>query len=168
MGKALKLWNGRLHPYEHGYIAAYSRADARRVWHEALGEQRGTMIELTQYWSEGLWGNAMIGITPERGMWAQLSDRSIVRLNNSREYAPTRGPEWEEHLAKEKAEREEWERNRQQEHERHCSRVKKLAAVLVTAGFRVGVKDRVAFFEWEGYEYKVTEAGPVPERDAEN
>lgn len=169
MGKALKLWNGRLLPYEHGFIAAYSRADAQRVWHEALGQQRGTMIELTQYWHEGAWGNSMIGITPERGMWAQLSDGTIARLNDRKEYPVTlRGPEWDEHLAKEKVKWEQRKTDRERRSQEQALRIKKLARFLVAVGLRVGVKDEAAaIVEWEGHKYKVTEDGPIAERETE-
>lgn len=72
MARKLKLWNGRAimvdRKYDHAYVAAYSRADARRV----IAEYKGRTIsdnEIKEYWSEGCWGNAMDHVVPERGLW---------------------------------------------------------------------------------------------------
>lgn len=69
--KPLKLYNGRL-TYKrvrgHGYIAAYSDADAIRILDQVVGG-RGNRKEITVYWSKGAWGNQMDGVTPERGLW---------------------------------------------------------------------------------------------------
>ena len=56
----------------HGYVAAYSRADAARVITEYLG-RRPTEIEteLREYWSP-CWGDSMKGIAPERGIWVTI------------------------------------------------------------------------------------------------
>lgn len=79
--KTLKLWNGRGFDcrHTHLYVAAYSVADAVRVANEAFRKLNGyedrpdmsrvTAHEVRVYWSEGCWGNAMDGITPERGVW---------------------------------------------------------------------------------------------------
>jgi hypothetical protein len=55
-----------------GYVAAYSRADARRVIAQYTGMEPSD-TELREYWSE-CWGNSMDGITCERGLWIQFSD----------------------------------------------------------------------------------------------
>ena len=71
-GRKLLLFNGRIMLPKgiqgHGYIAAYSVADAARVLDEVVGG-RGSLTEIKVYWSHGCWGNAMDGITPERGLW---------------------------------------------------------------------------------------------------
>ncbi len=91
MAKTLKIWNGRgyccikpsdplfsgMRPngYVHAYVAAYSRADARRVIEEYTGiDPKET--ELRDYFSEGCWGNAMVNITPERGLWIIVGHNS--------------------------------------------------------------------------------------------
>ena len=78
--RKLKLWNGR--PYSvlrkcevgrdswHVYIAAYSAEDARRLCGE-LGLTTPSTSELRDYFGK-CWGNAMDGITPERGVWKVL------------------------------------------------------------------------------------------------
>lgn len=83
--KKLRLFNGRFHEKDagqvHAYVAAYSRADAVRVITEYLGyKTRGMENELKVYWSE-TWGNPMIGIEPQRGLWVQLKhmDKPIKR-----------------------------------------------------------------------------------------
>lgn len=78
----LKLWNGRgyscRNPQDprwngvrdvHAYICATSRADARRIVKAYTGRDRLSDHELKTYFAEGLWGNAMDGVTPERGLW---------------------------------------------------------------------------------------------------
>jgi hypothetical protein len=57
-----KGFDGRL------YVAAYSKADAVRLLKEA-GYATMTIGEFNTYWSKGCWGNAMEGVTPERGVW---------------------------------------------------------------------------------------------------
>lgn len=169
MSKALKLWNGRLSPYEHGYVAAYSRADAVRVLEQHAGGS-GYANELRVYWHAGAWGNSMLGVTPERGLWAERKGyypRQIIRLIDRQEILIGLTPERQEYIAQQKADVTQEDAKRAKAHADKVARVKKLASVLVVAGFRVGVKDGAALVEWEGYEYKVTEAGPVPERDAE-
>lgn len=87
MARELKLWNGRgncllksgdpmwdgfrNNAYAHGYVAAYSRSDARRVIAEYCGRDPGD-AELRVYWNSGCWGNPMDGIAPERGLWIDL------------------------------------------------------------------------------------------------
>jgi hypothetical protein len=70
--RTLRFWNGGIYPYrgEHGYVAAYSRADAVRLINNAVGWRMVSDKELKEYWSE-CWGNPMEGITPERGFWTQ-------------------------------------------------------------------------------------------------
>lgn len=95
MAKELKIWNGRgyccVKPDDplfanrrpnlsvKGYVAAYSRADARRVIEEYTGRNPGD-TELRDYWQEGSWGNKMSGITPERGLWVSIEDGAPVRV----------------------------------------------------------------------------------------
>lgn len=88
MARALKIWNGngmsscrkRDDPmwrdvpgnaYVHAFVAAFSRADARRVIEEYCG-RLPTDSELRDWWSEGAWGTAMAGVEPERGLWLQV------------------------------------------------------------------------------------------------
>lgn len=91
MKKALKLWNGsgnavrknddplwqgfRINAYSKAYVAAYSRADARRVIVEYCGHDPGD-AELRDYWHE-CWGKSMQGITPERGLWVDLGNGPV-------------------------------------------------------------------------------------------
>ena len=86
MAKELKLWNGRAYvlrrpddamwaevrenAYQNACVAAYSRADARRVIAEYCGSDIGDS-ELRDYWSQG-WGNSMQNVTPERGLWIDV------------------------------------------------------------------------------------------------
>ena len=86
--KKLKIWNGRgwggrlyddkgnfvpdptgVSRCEHAYVCAYSRAHAVRLINEASGQNAVNDNELKVYWSEGCWGKAMDGITPEIGVW---------------------------------------------------------------------------------------------------
>jgi len=92
MTKKLKIWNGRGwggHRYDdkenplydltgrvwcdHAYVCAHSRAEAVRIINEAVGYDIVNDNELKVYWSEGCWGKAMEGITPELGVWTQAS-----------------------------------------------------------------------------------------------
>lgn len=97
--KTLKIWNGR--PYfchnrqdpkwedvQVGrtsgsiYAAAYTRADLRRLITEYTGQPISDS-EIKTYWNEGHWGDEMVGITPERGLWLKqkaYDDRPPVRL----------------------------------------------------------------------------------------
>jgi len=61
------------HTDPHLYIAAYSVSDAVRLITEFCGcEGRGVKAEITNYFSPDCWGNAMEGITPERGLWIKF------------------------------------------------------------------------------------------------
>jgi len=72
--KNLKTWNGRWYEnnqFCHANVCAFSRADARRV----IATYKGTYIsdrELRDYWAP-CWGNSMIGIMPERGLWLETT-----------------------------------------------------------------------------------------------
>lgn len=95
MAKELKIWNGRGYCCRktgdahwaairtnvdvHAYVAAYSRADARRVIEEYSGRDPGD-TELKVYWCEGTWGNAMQGVTPERGLWLGFAPQKPERV----------------------------------------------------------------------------------------
>lgn len=91
--KELKLWNGRgivcrnhkddrwksdnhnVRHSAHAFVAAYSRADARRI----IESYTGCPVpdsEIVQYWSAGHWGNTMNGIQPERGLWIAFDGHS--------------------------------------------------------------------------------------------
>jgi hypothetical protein len=69
--KPLLLMNGRWggRNQQHVYVAAYSKADADRLLQQASGIPHSFMNEINVYFSKGCWGNAMDGITPERGVW---------------------------------------------------------------------------------------------------
>jgi hypothetical protein len=65
-------WNGVSHNASaHAFVAAYSRADARRLIAEYWRDPGDT--ELRVYWHEGAWGNDMAGITPERAIWIRFA-----------------------------------------------------------------------------------------------
>ena len=65
------LWSGVAHNASvSGFVAAYSRADVRRVIAEYTGSPTSDK-ELREYWSE-CWGNSMDGIPCERGLWLQF------------------------------------------------------------------------------------------------
>lgn len=81
--KPLKLFNGRawccvnhrdprwkgIRPDScHAYVAAYSRADARRVIFEYAGNMPSDG-ELRDCWHADCWGNSMDGVEPKRGLW---------------------------------------------------------------------------------------------------
>lgn len=56
----------------HGYIAAYSRADACRLIEEYKGRAVPHVdTELKVYWHKGSWGNSMDGVEVERGIWIE-------------------------------------------------------------------------------------------------
>lgn len=92
MAKELKLWNGRaswmrkpedplwngvrVNSCTHAYVAAYSRADARRVIQEYTGSMASDN-EIKEYWNEGCWGNDMKGIDPVRGMWLSFGGAPV-------------------------------------------------------------------------------------------
>ena len=85
--KKLKIWNGGDWDSKGGhlYVAAYSQKDAADLASEAYRKVRGytdrpdlKMIgisEIRTYWSPNCWGNAMDGITPERGVWWAKGDK---------------------------------------------------------------------------------------------
>lgn len=86
VGRRLQMWNGRgntlrnsddsiwagvrLNAYSCAYVAAYSRADARRVIAEYLGRDIGD-AEIRDYWHP-CWGNDMRDVVPERGLWLDV------------------------------------------------------------------------------------------------
>lgn len=77
--RELQIWNGcaiAVMPHEyrncHIYIAAYSRADARRLLSE-LGLRDPGDYAIKMYWSHGSWGLAMNGVEIERGVWVSKS-----------------------------------------------------------------------------------------------
>ena len=82
--KLVKLFNGRvigrgrLHDREHFYVGATSIADVVRLV-KAAGDYVCNPREVNIYWSKGCWGNAMDGISPERGVWWQESWEHHVR-----------------------------------------------------------------------------------------
>jgi hypothetical protein len=93
--KALKLWNGGgacckktgdpmwdlvpLNGAPTAFVAAYSRADARRVIAEYCGNLPADS-ELSVYWNEGTWGAAMEGVEPERGLWLGFDRKKPLRV----------------------------------------------------------------------------------------
>jgi len=81
--KTLKLFNGRWYEAgkdKHCFIAAYSRADAGRLYVQAGGRNRNVDAELRDYFSE-CWGDPMGGITPERGLWiAEDYEKPVRRI----------------------------------------------------------------------------------------
>lgn len=91
--KPLILWNGRGYrcrktgdplwkdrrDYPHAFVAATSRADARRVIQEYCGSLPSD-VELRDYWTKGAWGDSMKGIPPERGLWLQFGNEPPVRV----------------------------------------------------------------------------------------
>lgn len=86
MPRELKLWNGRGYAlrkdgdplwdgvrgnaYSSACVAAYSRADARRVISQYTGRDIGDG-EIRDYWSS-CWGDEMAGVKPERGLWINV------------------------------------------------------------------------------------------------
>jgi hypothetical protein len=95
ISKKLHLWNGAGYCLRkrddpawadvpdnnapHGYVAAYSRADARRIIAQYCGREPPDS-ELRGYWSHGAWGNPMNGITPERGLWIGFNPDAPTRV----------------------------------------------------------------------------------------
>ena len=75
--KKIKCWNtGDVsclgycdEPNARASVGAYSREDARRMIEEYCGV-KPSVSELRDYWSP-VWGLAMEGIEPERGLWIQ-------------------------------------------------------------------------------------------------
>ena len=86
MPRELKLWNGggnslrksgdplwdgvRANASVSACVAAYSRADARRVMAEYASRSVGD-TEIRDYWS-ACWGNDMKNVTPVRGLWINV------------------------------------------------------------------------------------------------
>lgn len=93
--KTLKIWNGRGYHArgDHIYIAAYSRADAARLYCEGEAKVRGITRpdfidkrslgqanrEIKEYFADGCWGIHMDGITPERGLWYSEKDYAPIK-----------------------------------------------------------------------------------------
>ncbi len=91
MPRELKLWNGRgsavrkhsdqlwdgvrMNASTTACVAAYSRADARRVIAEYLGHEIGD-AEIRDYWSN-CWGNDMNAVVPERGLWINVGNGPV-------------------------------------------------------------------------------------------
>lgn len=162
VGKSLKLWNGRIYNYEHGYIAARSVADAVRVAQEHLPLAQITPHEIKVYWHANAWGNRMIGITPERGLWAEKQKtREIVRIVHGKEIPVTRGPEWEQFQAKQKAELEAAAREQEREREEKQRRLCELHEFLLkTSGSEFvdhTLEQGVSAFWFRGHRYEIRE-----------
>lgn len=70
--RELKVWNGRglmiEGCFKHISVCAYSRADAVRIINEAAGWRAVNDREIKEYYSQ-CWGNTMINIPRERGVW---------------------------------------------------------------------------------------------------
>lgn len=159
MTKKLKLWNGRLQGYKHGYIAAYSQADAIRLAEENFG-LRGWLPEIRDYWSEGAWGDSMIGVTPRRGLFAETKDSQLVEFVNHKPIVIERDdPQaWEAHQASQRAKREAYESMQSRSYQERCERAERLERVL-NVGTIERVKDRIEFV-FEGNRYRVEDLGP--------
>lgn len=79
--RKLKIFNGGDwdHQGGHLFVAAHSLQDASNLISEAYRKIRGLQDRtdirimpvnfLRVYWAKDCWGNAMDGITPERGVW---------------------------------------------------------------------------------------------------
>lgn len=161
--KRLKLWNGRMSPpYKHGYVAAYSRADAIRVIAESLGySSRGMVSELRDYWSEGNWGNSMIGIVPERGLWASHTDSGPIGrvVKGKWQVVKTRGPEWAEFLAEKETREKQAKAARLAAHQERCDRARRLFQGLSgPVGMDFGIAKDVVTIEFLSHKFTVTEA----------
>lgn len=94
--KLLKLYNGGdwLCRGGHLYVAAHSVRDACILVNEAYCKLQGYENrpdiqilkpgEMRTYWATGCWGNAMDGITPERGVWwkphSRNNDEKVRRM----------------------------------------------------------------------------------------
>ncbi len=99
----MRVWNGRGFKSNGDsiYVAACSRREAARLLAMAANVQGNFQREvddrdigiwdreLKTYFSE-CWGNAMDGITPEKGVWYQEKYTSIpIKLRLSRSEQPT-------------------------------------------------------------------------------
>lgn len=161
MSRKLKLFNGRLAGFEHGYIAAYSRADAVRIYEEFFGG-RGVLPEIRDYWSEGLWGNQMIGVTPRRGMFAETKAGALVEFVGFHKHKPLErdNPEaWEIHQAEQQTKRNaaeaEKQRAREEKRERLASLYRKL--MMLCDGITLET-DRITFVvEGDEHRYEIRE-----------
>lgn len=154
----LKLWNGRLSGFRHGYIAAYSRADAVRVYEEFF-MGRGTLPEIRDFWSEGQWGNTMIGVTPRRGMFAETKDGALVEfIGFYAKHKPLERDDsaaWEQFQAKQKAATEAAEREREQAREEKRERIQQLSNELSAFYRKVG--DDYIEIDFKLRKYRITE-----------
>ena len=82
-GRTLKIWNGRAghvarlvggEPYRgaHLFVAAFSVADAVRMFEDLLGYRNDvTRHEVMNYWAANAWGLSMEGVPVERGIWVK-------------------------------------------------------------------------------------------------
>ncbi|HEX5704894.1 MAG TPA: hypothetical protein VFX97_16975 [Pyrinomonadaceae bacterium] len=161
MSRELKLFNGRLLDFQHGYIAAYSRADAVRLYDEFIGG-RGTLPEIRDYWNKGSWGNSMIGVTPRRGMFAQTKDGALVEFTAFGKHKPLErdDPEaWEAYQAKQQSERDATQADAQRAREERRERLRILAdgLCLDDATFDGDVITFSAGFEQRSYRYEIRE-----------
>lgn len=68
--RTLKWWNGNLSHNRHGYVCAYSQADAVALIKEKYGSVWITLGYFRDYWSNCA-GDAMKGIEPSRGLWVE-------------------------------------------------------------------------------------------------
>lgn len=65
--KVLQIWNGRAQGVKRGtfYVAAYTQKEAAELIAKAGGQiGRASVNEIREYYSKGLWGTPMDGITP--------------------------------------------------------------------------------------------------------
>jgi hypothetical protein len=67
--------NGKDRKCEHFYVCAHSVSDAVRLLKQVQPYYSDSQLrrEIDIYWSKNCWGNAMNGITPERGLWVLWS-----------------------------------------------------------------------------------------------
>lgn len=155
MSRKLTLFNGRLAGFEHGYIAAYSRADAVRIYEEFFGG-RAVLPEIRDYWSEGSWGNQMIGVTPRRGMFAKTKDGSLVEIigiGKAVSLVRDDPQAWTEYQKQEQARRDAYTAHKRQEYQEKHNRLKQFAGhyILPTP------KDDAITVEYRGHRYEIRE-----------
>lgn len=157
--KKLKLWNGRIYNHEHGYIAAYSVADAVRVASEEYPRARITPHELNIYWHCGTWGDQMIGITPERGIWIEeKGNREIKRVVGGKLLPVERGPEWEEAQREQQSSREQYKAQQVAAHQERRERARKLFQELHgPVGMSFGIDKDVVEVEYMGHRFELRE-----------
>lgn len=158
--KTLKLFNGRLITYEHGYIAAYSRADAVRIYEQYVGG-RGTLPEIRDYWHEGSWGNTMIGVTPRRGMFASTKTGELVEfvgLSKTKPLTRDDPKAWEAHQAEERKRRERREAAKRRENDERTARLIALRdAILETVPETYTVSGDEPVIEFRDRRYEIRE-----------